>query len=106
MEVKEEVERQLGEFKKVEHSSRPSLGIVTVPSGTISRNELDAVEQALQQREQTIEQVAKSTQDVKKELSKFRVKEASSGIESVIAGGVPVDGFTVVFKKIEAGNAD
>ncbi|MBI1802862.1 MAG: alanine--tRNA ligase [Ignavibacteriae bacterium] len=106
IEEKERLEKQLGEFKKVETSSRPSLGSVTMPSDTISKKELDAVEQALHQREQTIELFAKSTQDLKKELSKFRVKEASSGIESVIASGVAVDGFKVVSAKIDAGTAD
>jgi alanyl-tRNA synthetase len=106
MEEKNDLERQLGQFKKVEPSSRPSLGVVTLPSGTPSMKHLDEVENNSRQREETIESITKSTHDLKKELSKYRVKEASSSIEDIIAKGVALNGFKVVSAKIEVGDAE
>jgi len=102
----EDLERQLGQFTKVEPPKRPSLGAVSLSSDKISADAINSVEQALSEREQIIEEVTKSSLDIKKEISKFRVKSASSGIEEIVAKGVALNGFTVVSAKIDVGDAE
>src|SRR5207247_6060140 len=64
------------------------------------------LERMLHDREHRIGEHAKSVVELEKEMSKARVREASSTIEALIAGGVALDGFKVVSAKIEVGNAD
>ncbi|MBA4312991.1 MAG: alanine--tRNA ligase [Chlorobiaceae bacterium] len=98
---KGELEKQLGQHTKVETYPRPSLGKVTLPAESITPKVVDEVEQAIQQRETTIENVLKSTIDLKKELSKYRVKEVSSGIDSMIAGAEIIDNIKIVVQKVD-----
>lgn len=100
-----ELEKQLGHYAKVEVSARPSLGSVTLP-GHASKQALDAVEQALHLREQEIESLTKQAHDLKKELSKHRVKGASSSIDDLVANCVALNGFKLVSAKIKVDNAD
>jgi len=103
---KDELEKQLGQFTKVEQSARPSLGKVTLQTGLISPKVVDEVEQAIQKRESAIEMVMKSTIDLKKELSKYRVKEVSSGIESLVANAQVIDDIKIVSAKIDFQTVD
>ncbi|HTK81745.1 MAG TPA: alanine--tRNA ligase [Bacteroidota bacterium] len=106
LEEKEDLEKQLGQFSNVEVSPRPSLGVVSLPASSASMAHLVQVDHASHEREQAIEAITKSVHDLKKELSKFRVKEASSGIEDIVAKGVPVNGFKVISAKIDVGDAE
>ncbi|MDI6766709.1 MAG: alanine--tRNA ligase [Bacteroidota bacterium] len=102
---KESLERQLSQFTQVEQSIRPSLGKITF-TDTITGKVVDEVERAIQDREQVIETLSKSTIDLKKELSKYRVKEVSSGIESIVAKAQVVDGIKVVSEKVDVKSVD
>ncbi|TAK57796.1 MAG: hypothetical protein EPO24_09455, partial [Bacteroidetes bacterium] len=118
IEEKEELEKQLGVNGKsdvgrgkvdrgeVTSPLQESLGDISITIGNITSKEISNVENAIQQREQTIEQVTKSTHDLKKELSKSRLKEASSGIDSLIANASEVNGFKVVASKVEVADGD
>jgi alanyl-tRNA synthetase len=106
VEEKGDLEKQLGQFAKAESDVRPSLGIVTLPADGATFEHLKAVEQAAHEREETIERITKSMHDLKKELSKYRVKEASSGMDTILTGGVPLDGFKVVSARIDVGNVE
>ncbi|MBI5477159.1 MAG: alanine--tRNA ligase [Ignavibacteriales bacterium] len=97
---KEELEKQLGQFTKVEPSIRPSLGKISLPE-IITSKVIEEVENTINEREQTIEAVSKSTIDLKKELSKYRVKEVSSGIDSMVAGAELIDNIKIVVQKVE-----
>src|ERR1041385_1097017 len=103
---KEDLERQLHQHSGYKPSPRPLLGKISLPPGMTSRDRIEAVDMAARERQEAREQVSKSTHDLKKELSKYRVKEATSGLDDIISRGVPVDGFTVVSARIEAGTAD
>jgi alanyl-tRNA synthetase len=105
IEEKESLEKQLGQHKQgepLQHRSFPGVS----SSSSVTRADIDAVDSAVQQREQKMEEVAKTLQDVQKELSKHRVKEASSGIDAIISQSIAVDGFKVVSARIEVANAD
>ena len=106
LEEKDDLERQLGQYKQVETSARPSLGAVTLPSGAPSMRHLEEVEQSSRHRQEAIEAITRSAHDLRKELSRYRVKEASSSIEDIIATGVALNGFKVVSAKIQVGDAE
>ena len=103
---KEDLERQLRQHTVHEPSPGPSPGAISLPPGMNSRDRLAAADQAARERQDALEQLSKSTHDLRKELSKYRVKEATSGLEVIISRGVPVNGFKVVSARIEAGTAD
>lgn len=105
IEEKEILERELNKYAgKSEISQRPSLGTISLPSN--QSESIQLLEKELTKREQIAEQVSKQTLDIKKELSKYKVKEASSGIESLIAGARSVNGFKIVASRIEAATMD
>ena len=64
------------------------------------------LEQELATREQAVEVMAKRTQDLKKDLSKHKVKEASVGIDGLVDGASSVNGFKVVSSKVDASTMD
>ncbi|MDP2210051.1 MAG: alanine--tRNA ligase [Bacteroidota bacterium] len=103
---KESSEKELSQYKKVEPSKPPPLGIVPTSIQTVNNDFVNEVESLLQQRELAVEQINKEISDLKKELSKHRVQEASSGIDALVDGGVEFDGFKIVFSKIEASSMD
>ncbi len=105
IEEKEMLERELNKHAgKTASTPRPSLGPITLtPSQSGS---LRLVEQGLAEREQAVDQVSRQTLDLKKELSKYKVKEASSGIDTLVAKATPVNGFKVVSSKVEAATLD
>ncbi|MBU1297981.1 MAG: alanine--tRNA ligase [Bacteroidetes bacterium] len=98
---KESLEKELSQYKKVEPSKQPSLGIVPTSTETPTRKTVNEVELLLQQREQATEQVNKEILDLKKELSKYRVKEAASGIDALVTNAISFDGFKIVSAKLE-----
>jgi alanyl-tRNA synthetase len=102
---KEILERELNKYTaKSAVSSRPTLGAISLTSS--QSESMKVLEKTLQEREQTVEQVSKQTQDLKKELSRHKVKEAASGIDSLIAQATALNGFKVVSSKVEASNMD
>ncbi len=103
--VKEELEKQLDQFTKVEQFVRPSFGKITL-ADKITVEAIDKVERAIQERENAIENVSKSTIDLKKELSKYRVKGVSSSIQLLIANVQVINGINVVSSKVDVQNID
>jgi alanyl-tRNA synthetase len=105
LEEKSQLEKDLG------YATEPPPKIVrsianVMASAEISRESVDAVEKVLQGRQHSIESETKRVLDLKKEISKARVKEASSNIEDIIAAGVALNGFKVVSAKIDVGDAE
>jgi alanyl-tRNA synthetase len=105
IEEKEMLQRELNKYAgKTAPTSRTSLGPITLPVD--QAESIRVVEQGLAKREQALEEAAKQTSDLKKELSKYKVKEASSGIDSLVAAATPVEGFKVVSSKVDAQSID
>ncbi len=104
----EETETLRRELNKYTDTSalraHPSLGSIHLPHD--QSEALRALEREIARREEAVEQAAKNTLELKKELSKYKVKEASSGIESLVANAIPVNGFRVVSSRVEAGTME
>jgi alanyl-tRNA synthetase len=105
IEEKEKFEKELGKDKEVDLAIPPQRLRVSV-SENITVDDINKIELAMKQREAAHEEATQAIHDLKKELSKYRVKEATSGLEVIISRGVPVNGFKVVSARIEAGTAD
>jgi alanyl-tRNA synthetase len=71
-----------------------------------SRDSLGKIALAEKSRLDAMEAQTKIVHELKKELSKNRVQDASSEIDALVAGGVAVNGFKVVSAKIEVGDAE
>jgi alanyl-tRNA synthetase len=105
IEEKEMLEKELGLYKQVKPAHRPSLGTVQLPT-TVDSHSAELVLQKEREREQSIETITKETGDLKKELSKYRVKQASSSIERLLSTAVSLNGFKVVSARIDVQTMD
>jgi alanyl-tRNA synthetase len=102
---KEQLEKELSQNKKINLTPKPQLP--APPSAeNPTRATIDDVETFLRRREQIAEQTNKEILDLKRELSKFRVKSAASNIDQLVMYGVLVDDFKIVTAKIEIANMD
>ncbi len=101
---KDALERQLGR-SVVQASHRESLVPLSLPPA-LSPSDIDRVDQSFNERERTLEVTVKELQDIQKELSKVRLKEASSGIDGLVAQSVLLDGFKIVSARVHVASAD
>ncbi|MGA2623192.1 MAG: alanine--tRNA ligase [Bacteroidota bacterium] len=105
VEEQEQLKKELGVEKQ--HKLPPATHTVEIISHeNITTEDVAGIELMAAQREELIEQVTKSTNELKKELSKVRVKGASSTIDTIVANSVPIDGFRVASGRIEASSMD
>ncbi len=102
---KDFLEKELSQHKNIDLTPRPKLS--TPPSvDNPTRETIDEAETLLHKREKIVEQTNKEILDLKKELSKFRVKSAGSNIDQLVMSGISVDDFKIVTAKIEVANMD
>jgi alanyl-tRNA synthetase len=67
---------------------------------------LRILESALREREQEMDIRARAVSDLRKELSRSRVREASTGIEALVSGAAHINGFRLVASRVEAATMD
>jgi alanyl-tRNA synthetase len=103
----EELRRQLGlppqEGDLLEE--KPTSGRITL-EGTPERARLEEIEKSVGARRRRIEELTHAVHDLKKQISRHRVEQASSGIKGIAAGARTVDGVRVAFAVVEAGTMD
>ena len=105
-EEKETLEKELGKYKPVEQVPRNSPERIVLPDDRPSGASISILERGFVERELAIEEMGKLNHDLKKEISKFRVKDASSNIDELIEKKVAIEGFGVVSARIDAGDAE
>jgi alanyl-tRNA synthetase len=86
------------------HLDRPSLGTLDLPSSP--RDSMALLETHLASREQETEALSRRTAELRKHVSMYRVREASSGIDAFLAAAVAVDGIRVVATRVQAADLD
>jgi alanyl-tRNA synthetase len=105
VEETEMLEREMGKYGKTSvSSSRPSLGTLTLPSS--EAESIRVLEKELAARELAVELMTKRTQDLKKDLSERKVQNAAGGIEALVAGATPLNGFKIVSSKVDASDME
>lgn len=104
IEEKQALEKQLQAYTGNAPAARQGLGHIHLPAEKAEA--IRTIDRELVKREQALEQLSKSTLDLRKELSKFKVKEAASDIDGLIANASSVDGIKLVASEISAGSMD
>ena len=102
MEEMEALEKELGRGKA--GRSRPDP--VHVHGGAPSRASIAAFEADVRRREEALEQSSREMLDLRKELSRRRVKEGTSAIEALLGGAVLVEGIRLVAARVAADTMD
>jgi alanyl-tRNA synthetase len=100
----EELVRQLRPFRPAEAPSRPSLGVLGAVTPTPEA--IRALEALEREREAAIEAASAAAQELKKELSAHRLKDAASGIDAIASGGELVAGIRVVSASVAVGDME
>ncbi|MFN0158831.1 MAG: alanine--tRNA ligase [Bacteroidota bacterium] len=105
IEETESLQKELGKYAgQTPEYKRPALGAVSLPPDPSLA--ISTVEKHIVEREQTIEEFTKHAADMRKELSKHKVKEAAGGIDGLVASAVALNGFKIVSSKVDASTMD
>ena len=81
-------------------------GPLLVPAGVLSTGAVDRIGLALREREERAEKLGKETSDLRRELSRSRVRTGASSIDELVRGATPVDGTLVVAAQVSAASMD
>ncbi len=106
IEERERLERELAGRGSAGSPERISLGSLSLPPGGTTRAGLDAIDEGVRQREAAVETISRDTIELARELSKARVRSASSSIETLVHGAATVGGIRVVSARAEAASMD
>jgi len=102
----EDLRRQLGTLGQDSHRVQPERAPLLAGAGKISPEDLSRIELALRQRQEAYELLSKTVHDLRKEESRQRVRDATSGIGEIASSGVVVEGIKVVWGSVKAQNMD
>jgi len=108
LEETETLEREL-RANQVEPSPlprRPSLGALPPAGSPESVEAIRLMDSRVYDQTAAIEETSARASDLRKELSRLRVRQASTGIDSLVASAEQVDGFKVVSGKVPAASLD
>jgi alanyl-tRNA synthetase len=83
---------------------RPTVGSIELPSSPAAS--IAFLESHIGTREQEAETLARQAADLRKQASRYRVREASSGIEAFLASAREVEGIRVVSSRVQAADLD
>jgi alanyl-tRNA synthetase len=85
---------------------RPSLGTLPQPDTTASVETIRRLDKRVTEQTAAIEDTTARMSDLRKELSKLRIRQASAGIDRLVEGAVQLNGFRVVSEKVSAATLD
>jgi alanyl-tRNA synthetase len=103
LEQKEALEKELGLASRREAVPFEPL---LPPAGVLSAESIDRVARGIRAREEAAERLGKETADLRKELSRLRVREGASSIDELVSGGTRIDGGVLVTAQVSAGSMD
>ena len=103
----EDLERQLPDGDGGRNSHRTPLPVpLVIPDSTPPGDAVTIAETQLQQRQSLADAMLHRTMELKKTVSKAKVEEAASSLETLVAGGTRVEGVNVVATRVEAADMD
>jgi len=103
VEEKERIQKELGIAGTERPQAKPlrlSLGEISVKQPSIER--IRELESTLREQETVVRDLAEETKSLKKDLSKRKVQQEVSNIDSLVGSATPLDGFKVVSARVEA----
>lgn len=101
---KEALEKELG--LPSSQSGVTPFGSIALPDTALSAEAIDRVTRAIRQREDLAEKLGKETADLRKELSRLRVREGASSIDDLVSRGIRIDGSILVTAQVSAASMD
>jgi len=105
IEEKEMLQRELNKYSgRTSTPAQPTPRTLILPQNP--SESIRIIEDQLAERENALEFETKQNLDMKRELSKYKVKEAGSGIEALVANASTLDGIKVVSSKVDASTMD
>ena len=110
-------EEQIGKLLEEKEALEKELGLGGVrgtflfepldpPARVLTAESLDRVARGILERRETAEKLGKETADLRKELSRLRVREGASSIDEMVAGGTRIDGSVLVTAQVSAASMD
>jgi alanyl-tRNA synthetase len=88
-------------------SGAPVLPPVPGPEQSELRRELiDRIDTLLKGRTETIDELTRTTQDLRKELSRQRVQQETLSLDALVSGATAVQGVPLVVARVEARSMD
>ncbi|HTY58240.1 MAG TPA: alanine--tRNA ligase, partial [Bacteroidota bacterium] len=100
---KQALESELGLVTGEASSSRPQI---TIPAGALSREAIEGIERELRERQETADRLARETSELRKEISKARVRDGASSIDELVNAGTRINGSTLVSAQVSAASMD
>jgi alanyl-tRNA synthetase len=104
LEEKQSLEKQLGRATKP--SPSPGLGPVPELRGEPTREHLTVLEGLILEREAAFSQAGEAAAELKKELSRQRVRAGASSLDALLSGAREIKGIKVVALRVEANTLD
>ncbi len=109
----EEIAKLLAEKQSLEKDLGISPGAsplprapLEIPGGVLSASAIETLEEGLRERVAIVERLGKETADLRKELSRARVREGASSIDELVASALKIDGSFLVSAHVTAGSMD
>ena len=81
-------------------------GPLAVPGSPLTSGAIDQLAREIRQREEAAERLGKETADLRRELSRVRVREGASSIDDLVSGGTRIDGSILVTARVSAASMD
>jgi alanyl-tRNA synthetase len=103
----EDLERQLpGESPAHANTPPDTNGRFVIPDGSSPADSLRMAESGLQERQTVADGMARRAMELRKAVSKTKVQEAASSLDTLVAGAATVQDIRVVSARVEAADLD
>jgi alanyl-tRNA synthetase len=101
---KQALEKELGLSSR--EGAVPPPGPLALPGGILTAESIERIERGIRAREEAAGKLGKETADLRKELSRLRVREGASSIDGLVSGGTVIDGSLLVTAQVSAASMD
>jgi alanyl-tRNA synthetase len=103
LEEKEALEKELGLASR--QDAVPFEPLAT-PGRVLTAESIEGVARGIREREETAERLGKETAELRKELSRLRVREGASSIDEMVSCGTRIDGSLLITAQVSAASMD
>ena len=100
---KEELEKELGLPSR---SDTVPFAPLDSTGGALSAESIDRIAHGMRERGEAAERLVKQTADLRRELSRLRVRDGARSIDELVSGGTRIDGSLLVTGRVSAASMD
>ena len=84
----------------------PAFAPLVLPEGVLTSASIDSLEQGMREREELSTRLSKEAADLRRDLSRVRVREGASSIDELVRAGVRINGSLLVTAQVSAGSME